>query len=66
MVDAADDDCMTASDGALDGVELPPIAVLIVVPLEDELDAVLAEGPGAGGWRQVRDHVHVCTFGPRW
>jgi len=53
---------MTASGGALGEVELPPIDVLIVVALEAELDAVLAEGGGADGWRKVRDHVHVRTL----
>ncbi len=53
---------MAASGGGLDRSELPPIDVLIVVALEAELDAVLAEGGGAGGWREVRDHVHVRTL----
>ncbi|HEX2691990.1 MAG TPA: hypothetical protein VHN14_35520 [Kofleriaceae bacterium] len=53
---------MAASGGALDGAELPPIDVLIVVALEAELDAVLAEGGGADGWRKLRDHVHVRTL----
>src|SRR5262249_37367364 len=38
------------------------IDVLIVVALEDELDAVLAEGGGADEWRKLRDHVHVRTL----
>jgi nucleoside phosphorylase len=53
---------MAASGGALDAVELPTIDVLIVVALEAELDAVLAEGGGADGWQKVRDHVHVRTL----
>ena len=53
---------MVASGGEADSAELPPIDVLIVVALEVELDAVLAEGGGADGWRRVRDHVHVRTL----
>lgn len=61
-VATADDARITASGGALDRAELPAIDVLIVVALEAELDAVLAEGGGADGWREVRDHVHVRTL----
>src|SRR5262245_64548543 len=50
---------MGTSGGALEGAELPAIDVLIVVALEDELDAVLAEGGGPGAWRRLRDHVLV-------
>jgi WD40 repeat protein/nucleoside phosphorylase len=53
---------MAASHGALGGAELPPVDVLIIVALEDELDAVLAEGGGVDGWQRVRDHVHVRTL----
>jgi WD40 repeat protein/nucleoside phosphorylase len=53
---------MAASRGALEGAELPRIDVLIVVALEAELDAVLAEGGGADGWQKVRDHVHIRTL----
>ena len=61
LVGAADDARMAASGGALDEAELPPIDVLLVVALEAALDAVLAEGGGANGWREVHDHVHVRT-----
>jgi WD40 repeat protein/nucleoside phosphorylase len=53
---------MAASGGALNRTELPPIDVLIVVALQDELDAVLVEGGGAHEWREVDNHIHIRTL----
>lgn len=41
---------------------LSQIDVLVVVALEDELEAVLAEGGGIEQWRQIQNQVYVCTL----
>jgi hypothetical protein len=35
--------------------DVPPIDVLVVVVLEDELDAVLSERGGSDTWQEVRE-----------
>ena len=52
------DESLTARRSA--GMDIA-IDALIVVALQDELDAVLAEGGGASAWREIRDRDGLPT-----